>query len=132
MDLRAILFVLIVAGYVGFEVNAVRMSQHLFEPLFTFDQFASMRHASRECGAPEPGQREQFERNFAAVETRARRSLAEENPQSSPERIAVMLSERRSAREREVDAAIEAGGCADRELWKWLKLYDQRARSTVR
>lgn len=132
MDGRAILFILIVVGYVGFEVNAVRTSRHLFEPLFTFDQFASMHRATGECGDPEPGQRESFDRNFAAVATRARAELAERHPQRSSEEIAALLAERGRAREDEVDALVAAGGCADPGIWKWLKLYEQRARLTIR
>ena len=132
MNRAAILWILVVLGYVGFEVSAVRHSQHLFEPLFTFDQFASIQHATQRCGGPDEEQRRRFLSNLPAVRRRAGQELAERDPQRSVEEIERMLDGRTGAREAEVDALIEERGCADSEVWKLLKLYEIRARARVR
>ena len=131
MDWKAIPWILIALGYVGFEASAVMRSQHRFEPLFTFDRFVSMHHASRRCGDPEPEQRARFERNLAAVTERARRDLAATHAPIAPGEVERMLTERDDARAREVDALVEAGGCDDPELWTLLKRYEQRARLNI-
>ena len=132
MTLRAIPFILIVLGYAAFEVNSLRRSQRLFEPLFTFDQFVSARHAARRCGDPGPELRRDFDRNLDAVRVRARRELAETHSRRAIEEIEGMLSERERERERELDDLIGTAGCADPEVWKLVKLHEQRARLTIR
>lgn len=132
MNLRSILAILVVVGYVGFEVNALRMVRYRFEPLYTLDRFASMHHATVRCGDPEPDVRERFRLNFAAVRTRAEREIAADPEQPSPEEVQRLLTERIRAREREIDALIESEGCEGPEMWRQLKRYEQRARLNVR
>ena len=130
--LRAIPFMLIVIGYAAFEVQGLRQSQHLFEPLFTFDQFESMRRADERCGEADSAQREAFASNLETVRVQARAHLTETHPERSAEEIDRMLADRRRAREGEVDAQVEAGGCSDSAVWQWVKLHEQRSRLTIR
>ncbi len=132
MNVRAILATMVVIGYVGFEVNALRRSQHLFEPLFTFDQFTSMQRASERCGAAEPGVKEAFEQNYAAVQVRAVRDVAEGRPEGSAEDAAQELAERARARRAEVDELVDSGGCDHPEVRTLRMLYEQRARLRIR
>ncbi len=132
MKRASILWILVVVGYLGFEVDAIRRSRHLFEPLHTLDVFTSAQRASQRCGDPEDPRREPFERNLASVRRRARDDLARSHPQQPSEAVERMLAERTRAREAEVDALVAAEGCESGSVWRLLKLHEQRARLTVR
>ncbi len=132
MNWKPVLMIGVVLGYVGFEVSAIRRAQHLFEPLHTLDEFASMHHASQACGDADPDRLERFARNFTAVRRRAERDLAQARPDRSPQEIAQQVSQREAARARRVEDLVRTGGCGDPEIRTYLQLHRQRARLRIR
>jgi hypothetical protein len=126
-----ILVVLVVAGYVGFELFALQRTKYRTEPLYIFDQFLLAHHAVTKCGSPGEGRLAQFRRNLRSVAARAARELAESNPESSPEQIERMIDARDAEREREVDAIVQAKGCEDPQIKTLLKRFEIRARLRV-
>lgn len=132
MNWRMALAILVVLGWASFEVYTVYRSRHLFEPLATFDRFASMHHAARACGEFDPEVRERFALNLDAVRSKAARHLAGAHPDQSEAAIERKVVERDRERAREIDDLVAAQGCDGRDLWHWLKLYEQRARLRIR
>lgn len=130
--LKAGAMVVVVLGYVAFEVTQLRNSQHLFEPLHTFDQFVSANRAAERCGGAHDPERRSFLRNLEAVERWALDDLSATHPKESAEAIAQRLADRARGRERDVDVQIEEGGCEAPEVWGLRKLHEQRARLRLR
>ncbi len=122
---------LLIGGYAAFEASVVARSQHLFEPLHSFDQFVSADRAAARCGSDD-GERRRFRANLEAVRRRASEDLAETHPKEAPAVIEQRLAERTHRLEAEVDALVDASGCEGPELWELLKLHQQRARLRVR
>jgi hypothetical protein len=131
MGKAPILLLLVLAGYIGFELYALHRTSYRIEPAYIFDQFLSAHHAVVKCGNPGPGQLEQFRRNLRSVAGRAAEALRGEYPEQSLADIEAMINERSRQREREVDAIIEAGGCADPQIKTLLKRFEIRARLRV-
>jgi hypothetical protein len=127
-----VIAVLVLAGYVGFEAWAVKRSGHLIEPANIFDQYIAIDQAAGRCGAPDEKQRKDFERNLAAVTRRARADLAESNATEPADLLDQRLRERADARRAGVDAVIDNQGCESKEIWKLVKLHEQRARLNLR
>jgi hypothetical protein len=127
----SILVILVVAGYIGFELFALQRTKYRTEPLYIFDQFLLAHHAVTKCGSPEAGRLVQFRRNLRSVAARAARELAESSPESSPEQIEQMISARNAEREREVEAIVRAQGCDGPEIKTLLKRFEIRARLRV-
>jgi hypothetical protein len=128
---RVIPFLLIVLGYVSFELFALQKTKHRVDPIYIFDQFLAANHAVMKCGRPEDGQLEQFRRNLKSVAARAAKALHERNPEKSTEQIDRMIKLRDDEREQEVDAIIEAQGCSDPHINTLLKRFEIRARLRV-
>jgi hypothetical protein len=131
MGKAPILLLLVLAGYIGFELYALHRTSYRVEPAYIFDQFLSAHHAAVECGQPHPKQLEQFRRNLRSVAGRAAKDLQEKYPEKSAADIEAMIDQRSRQREGEVDAIIEAGGCADPQIKTLLKRFEIRARLRV-
>lgn len=126
------MFGVFVLGYAAFEVNGLRQSQHLFEPLFTFDQFVSMHHARLRCAEQDQALRARFDPNLEAVTGEARRHLKGMNPEATNHELQSELADRRATRVREIDLLIEQEGCHASKVWTLTQLYEKRARLTIR
>ncbi len=128
MKAGPILAVIFVAGYIGLEIYFVQKLGYRMEPLYIHNEFVSANYAVERCGSPAGEERERFLRNFSIVTSRASKALEEESPDKSAADIALALAERRTEREREIDALIDAKGCKDMDLWRLVKLHEIRAR----
>jgi hypothetical protein len=127
-----VIAILILAGYVGFEAWVVKRSGHLIEPLNIFDQYIAIDRAATACGALDEDQRKDFQRNLDAVTRRARDDLAQIHATEPASAIDRRLRDRADVQRASVDAVIGAGGCQSKEIWKLLKLHEQRARLNLR
>ncbi len=128
MRLGPVLAVVFVAGYIGLELYFVQKLGYRMEPLYIHNEFVSANYAVERCASRAAEERERFLRNFSVVASRAGEALAQESPEKSAQDIALALAQRRAAREREIDALIEAKGCDDMDLWRLVKLHEARAR----
>jgi hypothetical protein len=123
-----ILFILIVVGYVGFELYGLHRAKERMDPVTILDKFHMADRATSRCGQPEGDDLERFRRNLGLAATRATRALEQRNPDASRIEIAEMLEVRRTAREQEVDGIVEARGCGDREIYILLRRFEIWAR----
>jgi hypothetical protein len=123
-----ILFILIVVGYVGFELYGLHRAKERMDPVTILDKFHMADRASSRCGQPEGDDLERFQRNLGLAATRATRALEQRNPDASGVEIAEMLEARRDTRQQEVDAIIAARGCGDREIYILLRRFEIWAR----
>ena len=132
MNIGTIIAVVVVIGYIAFEVSTLYQLRHRMEPLYVFDEFVTADRATAKCGAPGPEERDDFLRNFAVVERNALADLAETSPNDSTEAHSAMLEQLRNDRIQEVDLFIEENGCQDQMAWRWVKLHEVRARLNLR
>jgi hypothetical protein len=123
-----VLFILIVVGYVGFELYGLHRAKERMDPVTILDKFHMADRATSRCGEPEGDDLQSFQRNLELAEARATRALAERSPEASQTEIAERLATRREARVQEVDALIEAQGCGDREIYILLRRFEIWAR----
>jgi hypothetical protein len=123
-----ILFILIVVGYVGFELYGLHRAKERMDPVTILDKFYLADRATSRCGEPEGDDLKRFQRNLGLAESRATRALDERNPDASGDEIAEMLDARREARVQEVDAIIQARGCDDRDIYILLRQFEIWAR----
>ena len=132
MNKGGILFLLLAAGYVGFELYILQQTGYRTEPLFIFDKFVTADQAAARCPGPDAGQRERFARNLQSVRRRAMREVAETNPQWAPPKVERTIAERAAQKRGEVDAMVDARGCDDSAVWELLKGFENRARLNLR
>ena len=91
---RGVVFaVILLVGYVGFEMYAVSRVGYRLEPLYIFERFVEADRAVSACGAPPAEMRDRFARNRRSVRSRAEQELLD----AKPERIG---GHRRSAARR--------------------------------
>jgi hypothetical protein len=128
MNKGSILFIVIVAVYVGFEAFTISKVAHRAEPLYIFERFAAFDRAMSRCGETDADTQQRFTRNRAAVRVRAELELAEQRPENSLEQIHARLDEAAAAQVSEVDALIDELGCDDTELRMLVRGYENRAR----
>ena len=128
MKAGPILAIIILLGYVGFELYTLSRLGYRMEPLYIFERFAAVEHAMERCGEADADLQNRFTRNRATVQSRARRELVEQNPEQSPEMIDRLMAEIIQSQEAEVDALIAELGCDDIEIFKLTRGYENRAR----
>ncbi len=128
MKVGPILAVLVVAGYIGFEMFAVSRNSYRMEPEHIFGQFVGAAHAVSRCGAPDDAQFDTFQRNRASARARARSALAKADPAAVPAALDAELTDLITAAEADVDATIADLGCDDIELWRWQRRFENLAR----
>lgn len=131
MGSAGVITLVVVFGYIAFELYAVRSARERMEPANVYAQFAMARHAVDRCGADSPYSAD-FERNFRAVTRLATRDLAERHPQQSPAQWDERLEAQRKAHDAEVDALIAEQGCTGEAVRRLLKLYEVRSRLNLR
>lgn len=123
MRTMPILFILIVVGYVGFELYGLHRAKERMDPVTILDKFHMADRATSRCGEPEGDDLERFQRNLGLAERRATRALEERSPDATGVEIAEMLAARREASVQEVDGIVEAKGCGDREIYILLRRF---------
>ena len=97
MRTMPILFILIVVGYVGFELYGLHRAKERMDPVTILDKFHMADRATSRCGQPEGDDLERFQRNLGLAATRATRALEQRNPDASRVEIAEMLEARRDS-----------------------------------
>jgi hypothetical protein len=117
------LTILVVLGYLGFEVSALYQARERMDAVSIFDSFVKAGRAHAACGVPDARQRGHFEASLDQATGRAVRKLAERNPGLDAAGLARLIGERRRAREAETDALIAAAGCAGREVAMLVRQY---------
>ena len=131
MNKGTILAIIVLAGYIGFEVYAINKVSYRMEGLYIFDQYVSAQRAFSVCNKPEGKKYEKFLRNLAAVRRRALKELAEEQPEVSADEIQHLAALRETENQNKVDTIINAKGCEDKEVWTLLKRFEIYAKLNV-
>ena len=131
MRIGPALAVIVVAGYVGFELHALDRLGYRMEAAHIVEQNAAAGRAFNLCGDAASESAPDFWRNLEAVSGRARRELADDHPQATPARIQEMIHERMRSGEALADGVVAEKGCKDIEVWKLLRRFDNFARLNV-
>ena len=132
MNIRFLLFLLFVVGYVGFELYVIKRTGYRTEPDFIYNEFVGAQQASARCGDPTDAVSRNFARNFNAVERGAREDHAEQNPEATPAEIDDFVASLTRERENEVDQMIDAQGCESADVRRLVVLYERRANLNLR
>ncbi|MFK8016711.1 MAG: hypothetical protein AB8G17_14855 [Gammaproteobacteria bacterium] len=128
MNAGSIAAIVVVVGYIGFEVYAVKRSGFRMEPGYILGQFASAARGAELCATPNADQQERFARNYATTRWRAERALAAQNPTHSTAQINTEISAQIAEYYATVDTLVETNGCAGGEAWKLVKHFDNLSR----
>ncbi len=132
MGFGPIAAILILVGYLGFEVTMLNAQRYRTEPLFVHHEFVTADQATLRCGDPGAEERQRFQSNLQAVERNALAELRETQPQAAAEELMRQLEALATERIDEVDAFIDANGCKHKDVWRWVKLHEVRARLNLR
>lgn len=128
MGKGGVLAIIVVAGYIGFELFTFHKARYRMEAPYVFNQFVAAHRAFTSCKTPEGQQYERFVRNMGIVQRNATGKLSEQHPQASPQEIAQMVEQRTGEQYQMVDSLVSDSGCSDIEVWKLLKRFDNYAR----
>lgn len=132
MKASTVLLLVIVLGYLAFEVHVVSRNAYRTEPVFIFGEFITASQAIRRCGPLKPVDVEQFETNYRYARWRASNAISEDRPAESPAAVEATLEAREAEGRQRVDALVADLGCEDIELRKLRKRYENFARLTLR
>lgn len=128
MSIRTVLFVVIVMGYFALEIFVVSRNAYRMEPAFIFGEFVGASHAVSLCGTLKPAESDRFDANYSYARRRAIDATAQDRAADSPETIEALVRSLEADGRREVDGLVEKLGCADIELFKLRKRYENLAR----
>ncbi|MFN2288751.1 MAG: hypothetical protein ABR578_10520 [Chromatocurvus sp.] len=123
-----LLFGFFVLGYIAFEAYGVHTQRHLMEPGYIHAQYAAAEQATTRCGEAKPAAQQQFAHNLAVMERRAIGELLDSDAFSDRSAAATEVARRAEERRARIDTLADNAGCDDRQLWKLMKTYEQRAR----
>ncbi len=132
MGFGPIAALVILVGYLGFELTMLSAQKYRTEPLFVHYEFVTADQAVMRCGDPGAEERQRFQSNFQAVRRKAFADLRETNPQASQDELSRELDALATQRISEVDAFIDANGCKHKDVWRWVKLHQVRARLNLK
>ena len=132
MNIRALLFLLFVVGYIGFEIYIIKRTGYRTEPDFIFNEFVGARHASERCGNPTEDVSRRFTRNFTSVKRGARDDYVEQYPDKSAAEADAYIDRLISEGESEIDRMIDAQGCEAADVHRMVVLYERRANLNLR
>jgi predicted HTH transcriptional regulator len=121
-------FVLLVAGYVGFELYALQRNRYRMEPQFIFGNFVMAARAADVCGVPKRAAVDQFQRRYATARQRAIQAQAQANPKMSVADITARIGDQEETVSREIDALVGEQGCKGKAVWKLQKRFENLAR----
>jgi hypothetical protein len=125
------LFVLFALGYVAFELYGLHSSKHLMQPDHIYGQFVLADQARLNCGEADEERDARFAHNLDSMRRTAEKDLRKAEPELSAEAAAARVDELEAGRRSEVDALVQSNGCGDRQIWTWLRLYEQRAQMNL-
>ena len=128
MTKGSILAIVVVAGYIGFELFTFHKARYRMEAPYVFNQFVAAHRAYTSCKTPEGQQYNRFVRNMGIVQQRAVGKLSEQHPQASTDDIEQLVKVRTDEQYQIVDTLVSDSGCSDIEVWKLLKRFDNYAR----
>lgn len=117
------LFVIIVGGYIAFEISMLNRLGYRMEVDHVLDQMVSAQHAVARCGNATSSQKKKFARRLATLETRATRELAESDPSLDSAQIAAVIAGQMSEIQQSVDASIASLGCDSPEVETLFRRY---------
>jgi hypothetical protein len=101
------------------------------EPDHIHGQFVLADQAQRQCGEADAARDAKFARNLANVRRSAVRDWTRAEPPLSAEDATAAVAAQDAERRAEVDALVAANGCGDKQIWTWLRLYEQRAQMNL-
>ena len=130
-DWGAVAIMAIVAAYIGLEFSVLHTQRYRAEPLFIHNEFVTAHQATLRCGEPNPDVWQRFQTNFSAIRSRALQQLKENQPQSEAQELVDQLAMLADRRRSEVDAFIDTNGCKHKDVWRWVKLHEVRARLNI-
>ncbi|MEM1154529.1 MAG: hypothetical protein AAGI44_10325 [Pseudomonadota bacterium] len=132
MRFSTIVAILFVGGYIAFELTAIHRNQYRLEPVFIFEEFVTADQAAQRCGDPDASERKDFLSNLAAVRANALEDLSVRNVEDDDSSNNGELDALRDAKVMDVNAFIDANGCDDPTVWRWVKLHEVRSRLSLR
>lgn len=122
MNIKALAFVIIVIGYIGFEAHVISRNAYRMEPIFIFGTFVDASQAIERCGPLKPVDSDKFNANLNYM-----KHLAQADTQEDAATIDAQENERR----RLVDDLVSEFGCDHIELFQLRKRYEQLARRNL-
>ncbi|MEM8564508.1 MAG: hypothetical protein AAGF57_19870 [Pseudomonadota bacterium] len=132
MRVSTIVAILFVGGYIAFELTAIHRNQYRLEPVFIFEEFVTADQAAQRCGEPDDNERQAFLSNYAVVRANALADLsvlgARDEELSNSDELDALYA----AKVLEVNAFIDANGCDDQTVWRWVKLHEVRSKLRLR
>lgn len=128
MRAGALLALIVVVAFLGFELYTLTRLSYRTEPLYIYDQWLRADAAFERCGSGDHSERKAFLRNLSAVRRRAADALADELPGDDDAARDLRLEQRAAQQRQAVLNVVTAGGCGDKQVWRWLKTHEQRAR----
>lgn len=128
MDRSGLLMVMIVLGYLGFEVYGVHSSRHLMEPQYIFEKYLAAQYAAQRCAPQARADHDQFAHNLAVMRRKALSALAEESPQLDEEALSDRLQRSAAAKLADVKALIDEQGCDAKATRIQVLTYEQSSR----
>lgn len=131
MNKGAVLALVGLIGYLGFELYAVRKNGYRMEPTYIFSQYVAAGRAVALCGAPEGADTARFARNLDNVRRRAQMALKKTNPEFAPPEIEQELERLTATSVSAVDDVVRSDGCQGREIWKQRRRYEIYARTNT-
>lgn len=123
-----VVFVLIVLGYLGFELYVVGRNSYRTEPDYIFRSYVQASQAVESCGVLKAGSYESFPGNLLYVQGRAADALAEANANLGHAAAATAIRELEIATRREVEDLISRTGCDEKEVWMLRRRYENYSR----
>ncbi len=126
MQLGGVLAVVVVVGYVGFELHAIGQNKYRTEKDFVYQQFIGAQQAQQLCGGSED-QVADFERNLKSVTRRATETVKSKQPELDEAGLIQAMAELASSARSEVTEVIDSNGCKDIEAFKLMKRYEYLA-----
>lgn len=124
-----LLAILIVLAYVGFEGFAIHKASHRTKPGFIHTMMVQARTAVERCDPTDAnsGVRGAFNRTLERVEGKLRQSLAEEQPEKTPDEIEQQIARRVQDAQASIGELLNGDnardGCDTPALRKHLKRY---------
>ncbi len=128
----AIAAIAILVGYLGFEVSILHTQKYRTEPLYVHNEFVTANQATLRCGDPGAEERQRFQSNFQVVRRQALKQLQETDPQAAEQELSRQLDTLATGRIDEVNRFIDANGCGHKDVWRWVKLHEVRARLSLK
>lgn len=123
MTKGGLLFVIIVGGYILFELSLLHKLGYRTEVDHILGQMVPAQEAVNRCGQASAAQQEKFARRMATLQTRAVRELEKAEPGLGEEQATAQFAAQVRDIRRSAEAAIAEQGCNSPDVVTMLRRY---------